>query len=69
MAKKENTLENMLLELEETIKILESEDTNLEESFALYKKGMTVIKKSNDMIDKVEKQVLKLNELGELDEF
>jgi exodeoxyribonuclease VII small subunit len=42
---------------------------SLEDSFKLYKEGMKLIKFCNDKIDKVEKQVLKLNENGELDEF
>lgn len=55
--------------LEEMIGDLEQEDISLEESFKLYKEGMKLIKSCNDKIDKVEKEVLKLNENGELDEF
>ena len=66
---KEQTLEHMFDKLEETIGKLEQEDIPLEESFKLYKEGMKLIKSCNDRIDKVEKEVLKLNENGELDEF
>ncbi len=47
----------------------QQEDISLEESFKLYKEGMKLVKSCNDRIDKVEKEVLKLNENGELDEF
>lgn len=66
---KEQTLEQIFDKLEETIGKLEQEDIPLEESFKLYKEGMKLIKSCNDRIDKVEKEVLRLNENGELDEF
>ena len=66
---KEQTLEQVFDKLEEPIGKLEQEDIPLEESFKLYKEGMKLIKSCNDRIDKVEKEVLKLNENGELDEF
>lgn len=66
---KEQTLEQTFEKLEETIGKLEQEDLSLEESFRLYKEGMKLIKSCNDRIDKVEKDVLKLNENGELNEF
>ena len=63
---KEQTLDQSFEKLEEMIGKLEQEDISLEESFKLYKEGMKLIKSCND---KVEKEVLKLNENGELDEF
>ena len=66
---KEQTLEQTFDKLEETIGTLEQEDISLEESFRLYKEGMKLIKSCNDRIDRVEKEVLKLNENGELNEF
>lgn len=66
---KEQTLDQSFVKLEEMIGKLEQEDIPLEESFKLYKEGMKLIKACNDKIDKVEKEVLKLNENGELDEF
>lgn len=65
----ELTLEQTFEMLEDTIGKLEQEDIPLEESFRLYKEGMRLIQSCNDRIDKVEKEVLKLNEDGELDEF
>ncbi len=66
---KEQTLDQSFEKLEEMIGKLEQEDISLEESFKLYKEGMKLIKSCNDKIDRVEKEVLKLNENGELDEF
>ena len=66
---KEQTLEHTFERLEDLIGKLEQEDISLEESFKLYKEGMKLVKSCNDRIDKVEKEVLKLNENGELDEF
>lgn len=62
-------LEEAFLKLEETIADLEREDITLEQSFKEYQKGMELLKKCNDTIDKVEKKVLVLNENGETDEF
>jgi exodeoxyribonuclease VII small subunit len=66
---KELTLEQTFEKLEEVIEKLEDEDISLENSFKLYKEGMSLVKSCNGKIDKVEKQVLKLNEDGDLDEF
>ncbi|MDE7030965.1 MAG: exodeoxyribonuclease VII small subunit [Lachnospiraceae bacterium] len=66
---KEQTLEQTFEKLEDMIGKLEQEDIPLEESFKLYKEGMKLIKSCNDRIDKVEKEVLKLNENGALEEF
>lgn len=65
----ELTLEQTFERLEDTIGKLQQEDISLEESFRLYKEGMRLVQSCNDKIDKVEKEVLKLNESGELDEF
>ena len=66
---KELTLEQTFERLEDTISKLQQEDISLEESFRLYMEGRRLIQSCNDRIDRVEKEVLKLNENGELDEF
>lgn len=66
---KELTLEQAFEKLEDSINMLEQEDISLEEAFKVYKEGMKLIQTCNEKIDKVEKEVLKLNENGELDEF
>ncbi|MBQ8877782.1 MAG: exodeoxyribonuclease VII small subunit [Lachnospiraceae bacterium] len=67
--KKEFNLEEAFSALDETVMRLEQEDISLEESFAEYQKGMELLRKCNEAIDKVEKKVLVLNEKGETDEF
>lgn len=69
MASKETTLEQLFEKLEESISQLERDDISLEDSFKIYKEGMKLVQICNSKIDKVEKEVLKLNENGELDEF
>ena len=66
---RELTLEQTFEKLEAAIGRLEDEDVSLEESFKLYKEGMKLIQACNDKIDRVEKEVLKLNENGELAAF
>lgn len=66
---KELTLEQIFEKLEESIEKLEQEDISLEDSFKIYREGMKLIQTCNEKIDKVEKEVLKLGENGELDEF
>lgn len=63
------TLEQMFEKLEESIEKLEQEDISLEDSFKIYQEGMKLIRTCNEKIDMVEKEVLKLSENGELDEF
>lgn len=71
MGKKQETysLEENFARLEDTMERLEQEDISLEEAFRAYSEGMTILKQCNDQIDRVEKQVLKLNEDGQLEEF
>ena len=60
-------LEENFEALEELIGRLEEEDISLEDAFAAYSQGMAVLQKCNTQIDRVEKQVMKLNEEGELE--
>ena len=63
------TLEQTFAGLEEVIQKMERGDVSLEESFKLYHKGMDMLKSCNDKIDKIEKQMLILDEGGSLHEF
>ena len=65
----ELSLEEAFAQIEETIGHLEEEEITLEESFQAYQQGMKLLQYCNEKIDKVEKQVLLINEDGELDEF
>lgn len=62
-------LEASFEKLDEMLNELESPDISLEESFQIYQEGMRLLKQCNEFIDRVEKNVLKLNENGELEEF
>lgn len=59
------TVEEIFEMLEEVTTKLESGDLSLEESFSCYQEGMELIKKCNDKIDKIEKQMIILDENGE----
>ena len=42
---------------------------SLEDAFARYKEGVTLVKQCNDMIDAVEKEVKTITETGEINDF
>ena len=63
------TLEQIFTGLEEVIQKMEQGDVSLEDSFKLYHKGMDMLKSCNDKIDKIEKQMLILDEEGAAYEF
>ena len=63
----QRSLEENFSELEELIEQLEVEDISLEDASTAYSKGMNVLKQCNEQIDRVEKQVMKLNEEGGLE--
>ena len=67
--KNKETLEELFGSLETVIRQMEEADTSLEDSFELYNKGMTLLKKCSQTIDEVEKKVLVLDEDGETYEF
>ena len=64
-SKQEKTLEEAFGELEEIVGKLEQEPDSLEESFALYKKGMDLLKECHSSIDQVEKEMILLDEESE----
>jgi exodeoxyribonuclease VII small subunit len=63
------SLEENFVRLENKMEQLEREDIPLEEAFRAYSEGMAILKQCSEQIDRVEKQVLKLNEEGQLEEF
>ena len=67
--KKELSLEENFSGLEDLLDQLEREEISLEDAFVAYQKGMKLVKTCNDQIDRVEKQVLKLTEAGQLEAF
>ncbi len=64
----EYTLEQVFEKLEQVISDME-EENSLEESFRMYHQGMELLKACNDKIERVEKQILVLDEEGGTHEF
>lgn len=56
------TLEQSFEKLEEIIRQLEDENISLEDSFKKYNEGIKLIKSCNQQLDKVEKQIIVLND-------
>jgi len=67
--RKELSLEESLQQLELVMQELGSPELSLEESFAKYKQGMDLLLQCNQAIDKVEKELMILEENGISDEF
>ncbi|MCR5107381.1 MAG: exodeoxyribonuclease VII small subunit [Lachnospiraceae bacterium] len=63
------SVEEIFTELDRTLSGLNRENVPLEEGFALYKKGIDLLKVCNEKIEKVEKEVLVMNEEGDLNEY
>lgn len=67
--KEELTLEENFAKLEEIIGKMEQDDLPLEAAFQAYSEGMLLLEKCSSQIERVEKQVLKLDADGKLEEF
>ena len=65
---KEQGIEEILAELEEIVEKMEDRDSSLEETFALYEKGMKLVRDCTGKIEKVEKKIQILAEEGKNDE-
>ncbi len=63
------TIEETFSKLDGIIKKLESDELSMEESFAAYAEGLTLIQSCRGSIDEVEKKVLVLEESGEQHEL
>lgn len=66
---REETLEELFEKIDGVLGVLEDRETTLEDSFTAYEQGIRYLKACNDKIDRVEKQMLVINESGGLDEF
>ena len=62
MAKNKFTIEEGFDELEQIISSLENPELGLSESMALYKKGVKLLDKCNQALDKTEKEMIILQE-------
>jgi len=67
--KEEFRLEEAFGRIEELLEKLGDKDVYLAESFSLYQEGMKLLKQCNDKIDHVEKQMLQIDEEGQIHEF
>ena len=68
MAKEDNmTLEQMLDSLDKCVNTMEIGELTLEESFNAFREGMELVKRCNDSIDRVEKEVVKLMDDGSIE--
>ena len=65
----QKTIEEVFAQLYVLVDRLEDRETSLEDSFALYKKGMELLKYCSKKLDTVEKKMLQMNEDGEFSEF
>ena len=61
-------IEEKFEEIDKIINSLEMNESSLDESFELYKKGMDIIKECNGEIEKVEKQIVILTQEDEIGE-
>lgn len=64
-----HTLEENFRALENIMAEMSKEDISLEDSFALYHRGVELLKACNEKIDAVEKKMLVLDEEGDTHEF
>lgn len=58
-------LEEALAQLEQVMETMESSELSLEQSFQLYKKGMDLLLQCNQAINKVEKELMILEETND----
>lgn len=57
-----NNIEENFKELDVLLEKMQDEDVTLDESFEMYKKGVEIVKDSNEQIEKIEKQIEVLEE-------
>ncbi len=65
----ELSLEEAFSRMDELLNQLSDKDVSLDDSFAAYAEGVRLLKYCNSRLDRVEKQMMKLNEEGVLDEL
>lgn len=62
-------LEDGLEKIEKLLERMSDREVTLEESFRLYQEGMELLKQCSARIDHVEKQMLQIDEEGNIHEF
>ncbi len=66
---KQPTIEESLAQIAQIIEQMEAPEVTLDESFALYQKGVGTLKQCSEQLDLVEKKLLLLNADGTLEEM
>lgn len=65
---KSATIEESFEKLDKTVSQLEDGSLSMNEAFKLYKEGVQLVNNCNNMLDKVEKQLVVLNGSEETDD-
>ncbi len=66
---KELKLEEALDRIDALLNQMGDKDVSLEETFRLYQEGMRLLKNCSEQIDRVEKQMIQIDEEGQNHEF
>ena len=66
---KELKLEEALDRIDALLNQMGDKDVSLEETFRLYQEGMRLLKNCSEQIDRVEKQMIQVDEEGQIHEF
>ena len=66
---KELKLEEALDRIDALLNQMGDKDVSLEETFRLYQEGMRLLKNCSEQIDSVEKQMIQIDEEGQIHEF
>ena len=65
MARKKFTVEQAFEELDAIVEELEKEETSINDALKLYPKGVKLVKRCQDSLDAIEKELIILEETGE----
>ena len=66
---KELKLEEALDRIDALLNQMGDKDVSLEETFRLYQEGMRLLKNCSEQIDRVEKQMIQIDEEGQIHKF
>ena len=66
---KELKLEEALDRIDALLNQMGDKDVSLEETFRLYQEAMRLLKNCSEQIDRVEKQMIQIDEEGQIHEF
>ena len=66
---KELKLEEALDRIDALLNQMGDKDVSLEETFRMYQEGMRLLKNCSEQIDRVEKQMIQIDEEGQIHEF